>query len=283
MAKLVIGSNKQNGVPAIVKEVEVQPSLGTKTITVNGTYNASNDNYDGYSSVTVNVPTVSEPYLEYEIAQISSTSSVIRPSRTTSRLIPLSGFTTIDSYCFARAYLYNTAISGTATFTDLENIASEYSCYFMFSNSTITGISCPALTRVTGNYAMAYIASNSQVSMFNFPLLQAVGPSALTYAFANCTNLTTGVFPALNSITSSGVFRNTFAGCTNLASLSFPALTSTSFGSYTNQFNNMLSGVTGCTVHFPSNLQSVIGSWSDVTNGFGGTNTTVLFDLPQTE
>ena len=44
----------------------------------------------------------------------------------------------------------------------------------------------------------------------------------------------------------------------------------------------MLQGVSGCTVHFPSNLQSVIGSWSDVTNGFGGTNTTVLFDLPST-
>jgi hypothetical protein len=45
----------------------------------------------------------------------------------------------------------------------------------------------------------------------------------------------------------------------------------------------MLPGVTGCTVHFPSNLQSVIGSWADVTEGFGGTNTTVLFDLPATE
>ena len=26
-------------------------------------------------------------------------------------------------------------------------------------------------------------------------------------------------------------------------------------------------------------IQSTIGSWSDVTNGFGGTNTTVLFDI----
>jgi hypothetical protein len=73
-----------------------------------------------------------------------------------------------------------------------------------------------------------------------------------------------------------------FQGCTKLKTLSFPALTSNSFGSYTNQFNNMLSGVTGCKVHFPSNLQSVIGSWSSVTSGFTGTNTTVLFDLPAT-
>ena len=32
-------------------------TLGTKTITQNGTYNASSDNLDGYSSVTVNTPT----------------------------------------------------------------------------------------------------------------------------------------------------------------------------------------------------------------------------------
>ena len=45
----------------------------------------------------------------------------------------------------------------------------------------------------------------------------------------------------------------------------------------------MLQSVTGCIVHFSSNLQSVIGSWADVTAGFGGTNTTVLFDLTATE
>ena len=32
-------------------------NLETKTITSNGTYNASSDSLDGYSSVTVNVPT----------------------------------------------------------------------------------------------------------------------------------------------------------------------------------------------------------------------------------
>ena len=33
-----------------------QATLGTKSITENGTYNASSDNLDGYSQVTVNVP-----------------------------------------------------------------------------------------------------------------------------------------------------------------------------------------------------------------------------------
>ena len=39
-------------------DVEVPASvLTTKTVTANGTYNASSDNADGYSVVTVNVPT----------------------------------------------------------------------------------------------------------------------------------------------------------------------------------------------------------------------------------
>ena len=70
-----------------------------------------------------------------------------------------------------------------------------------------------------------------------------------------------------------------FNGCTNLTTVSFPALTTSSFGNYTNQFNNMLSGCSGVTVHFPAAIQSTIGNWSSVTSGFGGTNTTVLFDL----
>lgn len=41
----------------------------------------------------------------------------------------------------------------------------------------------------------------------------------------------------------------------------------------------MLLGVTGCTVHSPSNLSSTIGNLDACKKGFSGTNTTVLFDL----
>lgn len=37
------------------------PTLITKTITANGSYNAASDNADGYSSVTVNVPEIAMP------------------------------------------------------------------------------------------------------------------------------------------------------------------------------------------------------------------------------
>lgn len=44
-------------------------TLITKTITENGTYNASSDNADGYSSVTVNVPTPAAVAMNVQVAQ----------------------------------------------------------------------------------------------------------------------------------------------------------------------------------------------------------------------
>lgn len=123
-------------------------------------------------------------------------------------------------------------------------------------------------------------------SNFTFSLpsnaTKLIANSIMRFAFYGCTSLTSVDLSSLTTISGSNAMYFAFRGCTSLTSLSFPALTSTSFGSYTNQFNNMLYGVANCTVHFPSNLQSVIGSWPDVTAGFGGTSTTVLFDLPAT-
>lgn len=84
-------------------------------------------------------------------------------------------------------------------------------------------------------------------------------------------------FSSLTTITGSQAFKEAFLSSGAIQTISFPSLTT--FGNATNYFNNMLSGCSNVTVHFPAALQSVIGSWSDVQNGFGGTNTTVLFDL----
>lgn len=304
MAKLVIGSNKQNGIPAIVKEVGVQPSLGTKNISANGTYNASSDNYDGYSSVTVAVPSVSEPYLELEVMPNGN----LRHSTTTSRLLPLSGFSGINDYVLAGAYYGNANISGDVIFTNLTSINGTHACYAafretrvssfsapmltiisgaqacqtMFQSSWITTASMPELKTISGNSACQNMFSMSRVSSVNLSKLETVSTNGLWSAFYNCDFLSSMTFDALKNIDAVYVFYNAFSN-SGIQSISFPALKSTSFGSHTNQFNNMLTGVTGCTVHFPSNLQSVIGLWSDVQNGFGGTNTTVLFDLPATE
>ena len=336
MAKLVIGSNKQNGIPAIVKEVGVQPSLGTKNITANGTYNASSDNYDGYSSVTVNVPgpsgtkyisdngvydvatfanvnvhvnTVAEPYLELEVMPNGN----LRHSTTTSRLLPLSGFTGINSYVLAGAYYGNTTISGPVVFQDLTNISGTYACaetfygtrvsgfsapsltnvggeracYRMFVSSQITYASMPSLVTVSATWAFYEAFSKSRVSSIDVSSLQTVsGLYAFSRAFYDCDYLTTISFPVLENITGQKAFYWAFASST-ISSLSFPALKSTSFGSYKDQFDGMLTGVTDCMIHFPTNLNPALGSTViSSLNGypdFGGTHTQLSFDLPATE
>jgi hypothetical protein len=129
-----------------------------------------------------------------------------------------------------------------------------------------------------------YVAYGNEVEAVLFPNLEEAN---LRRAFINFTNLKYVSFPKLKSIPTAAALGGsvggggTFTG-TQITELRFPSLNSNSFGSYNNQFRGMLARVNGCTVHFPSNLQSVIGSWTDVTSGFGGTNTIVLFDLPAT-
>lgn len=46
---------KPGQMAAAIAALPSSSTLGTKTVTANGTYQASNDNLDGYSSFTVNI------------------------------------------------------------------------------------------------------------------------------------------------------------------------------------------------------------------------------------
>ena len=173
---------------------------------------------------------------------------------------------------------------------DFSNVkyVNSYGLYSLFSTIeqtegavNITSIDLGSLQSV-GYYGLANLASRcTELQSVNINNVVNIGKQGLSTAFMYCAKLTSINLSNVTNIDEYGMF-GAFINCISLTSLSFPALKSDSFGSYTNQFNSMLQGVTACTVHFPSNLESVIGSWSDVTNGFGGTNTTVLFDLPAT-
>ena len=204
--------------------------------------------------------------------------------------------------------------------SSLTTISGHYALESAFYNCTsLVSLDLSSLTTVSGSYAMrnAFSSCTSLTSVDLSSLTTISNQCALDGAFYGCSNLESIDFSNLTTISSSQVFSSSLAngifnGCTKLQEVRFPklstlnasqalycmctarfssngiknvyfnALNSNSFGSYTNQFNYMLMSVSGCTVHFPSNLQSVIGSWSSVTSGFGGTNTTVLFDLPAT-
>lgn len=220
--------------------------------------------------------------------------------------VDLSSLTTVTgSYAFSQ-FLYGCSKVASINLSNLTTVTGNNAMKDLCSKLPITSIdlsklktvgassmirafnSCTHITGAIDLSSLETVGQNGIHSLFdgctgitsvNLLNLTTVQNYALSGAFRGCNSLTSMTFPSLSSVTGPFCLSQTFKNCTALASISFPALTPESFGSGTYQFNRMLEGVTGCTVHFPAAIQSVIGSWSDVINGFGGTNTTVLFDL----
>ena len=146
----------------------------------------------------------------------------------------------------------NSAFSGCTNITsvdlsNLESIEGYYGTQNMFKG-------CTGLTTID-------LSSLKTIS----------GTSTMMSTFEGCTNLTSVNLSNLQTLDNTP-FDSTFKNCTSLTTLSFPALKTVSSR---NVFASTLSGVTGCTVHFPSNL-------SNYSFNLGGTNTTILYDLPAT-
>lgn len=202
-------------------------------------------------------------------------------SCTTLTSVDLSSLTTISG-----GYALSGAFSSCSSLTsvDLSSLATVSGAqaldYAFGSCSTLTSVDLSSLTTVSGEYALntAFSGCAALTSVDLSSLTTVSGARALSHAFSDCAALTSVDLSSLATVSGSQAFDDAFSGCTSLASLSFPALTASSFGSYTNQFNDMLFGVTGCTVHFPAAIQSIIEGMTGYPN-FGGTNTTVLFDL----
>ena len=167
------------------------------------------------------------------------------------------------------------------TATGLENVTSigDHGLFYAFQNcSSLTATGLENVTSI-GSYGLQNAFQNcSSLTATGLENVTSIGSYGLQYAFYGCSSLTA---TGLENVTSIGRYglQNAFCVCSKLTEISFKKLTKEGLGNYTNQFDNMLIGVTGCTVHFPAVLEDIMSNWSDVTSGFGGTNTTVLFDL----
>ncbi len=128
-----------------------------------------------------------------------------------------------------------------------------------------------------------FFQSSKNITEVRFPKLKTIiGANAFNQCFSGSDKLKTASFSSLYRIYGGATMNICFQSCIHLENVYFSAFNSQYASTNISNMMDMLYGVTGCTVHFPSNLQSVIGSHSYVTAGFGGTNTTVLFDLPET-
>lgn len=164
--------------------------------------------------------------------------------------------------------------------TDLGGYALHYAFY---GCTSLTSANLSSLTAINGRWGLGYAFSGcTNLANVDLSGLTAINAAnGIAYAFTDCTSLSSVNFSSLSTIippTSNAVFGYTFMRCSNL-SISFPAITSSSFGSYTSQFNSMLYNATNITLHFPTSLpQTTISSLNGYPN-FGGTNVTILYDL----
>lgn len=180
------------------------------------------------------------------------------------------------------SYILSDTSPTSVSLNNLETVSGNYAGQYMFGNCATGKITAPKLVSITGSYALQYLCGsygNASLTEADFPVLTTISNErGMAYAFYSCNHLATVDFSSLSTLTGQRVFNYSFAYCYALKNISFPAITATSFGSYTNQFQNMLSGVTGCTLHFKPAAQTAVQGLSGYPN-FGGTNTTVLFDL----
>ena len=161
----------------------------------------------------------------------------------------------------------------------LEYIGSQNGCQYMFTNDTgITSVNLGSLIRIYASGADSMFASCTGITSLDLSSLVDVSNNGCMSMCSYCLNLATVDVSHLCKLGTSNSLNYAFVG-TALTSISFPNLIYSTL-SYNNSFNNMLQGVTGCTVHFPAEWQTTMSTWSSVTSGFGGTSTTVLFDLP---
>lgn len=250
---------------------------------------------------------VQQPYVKYVIdanGNITADSSVP---------INFDGVKSITKdYQFYGLYADDSNVTGAIIFNDLEKVAGKNSLATLFKSTNITGCDfkklvymlevnqpytgpfyyfcawCPNLTYLYANeltdiaqHTCQYICYGcSSLATVSMNSLLRIHQGGLSYGFYNCTSLTSAPVGKLVRVDYNGLqyaFKSTA-----ITSLSFNnlAYTTNTSGTKNGSFDNMLSGCSNVTVHFPADWETTMQGWSDVTNGFGGTNTTVLFDLP---
>ena len=230
-------------------------TLTTKTITANGTYAASSDNADGYSSVTVNVSGGSFTGINREVVN-----GVYRA--------PITSFT----------------FSLPSNATDV----GERAMYYAFNGCTgLTSVDLSSLTTVIGGSAMtsAFNGCTGLTSVDLSSLTTVNGGSAMYYAFNGCTGLTSVDLSSLTTVNGGSVMTSAFNGCTGLTSVDLSSLTTISGNSV---MSSAFSGCTGLTSVLFTNLETIgtntsSANYGHFSNCFNNCNNLTSITFPKLE
>ena len=286
MAKLVIGTNKQTVVPAVVRDmspahyiektVDANGKLvnSTNIINLNGVTDVGNSAL-AYSYAGVSFPVNTNIYLK-SLTALSGQYACMNMFSVCTGLtsVDLSSLTTISGNYACQNMFQSCHSLISADLSSLTTISGSYACYAMFGGTRLTSVDLSSLTTISG--------SNACQNMFQY-----------------CSNLISVKFNALNTITVqiASNYSQVFVNCTNLESVEFGGLTASTFASQKNQIAYLFNSSTGsqapngCTIHFPSNFDpSDPNHTFDVSTltgypTFGGDANYIhlAFDLPATE
>lgn len=246
---------------------------GTITITSNGITDVTN-----YANADVQVPTTAPArYVAYEI----DGSGHLKPSQTTP-IMDFTGVKVLEPYALPYVYEGSSSVPQNLDLSSIETI-NVYSLYRTFAGTQVQTVDLSGLKTLPGGsqneLSYCFYNCHSLTSVDLSGLEETGGTSSTQGHFNNTftgTAITTLTFTSLHTIGQYS-FPQMINGLTGVV-IYFPAVTT--FG-HNRSLQNMCGGATNTTVHFPSNVQSAVEALNGYPS-FGGTNTTLLFDLPAT-
>lgn len=218
----LIASNIKDGVSigGVTGSYTASPTLTTKTITANGTYNASSDSADGYSSVTVNVSGGGGGGLSAD-SILDGSVTTVESYVTKVKYYALANCTSLTSVSFPNATICDIGVCRGATaltsasFPNITTIGQ----YAFAGCTSLTNLTFTNATEV-GSYAFNGCSAFQSISLSN---ITTIGNNA----FENCTSLRSVTLPALKTI---GDYA--FSGCNNSNFTSFSMPEVTTIGQY---------------------------------------------------
>ena len=228
MAKLVIGTNKQTVVPAVVRDNSPEIYRVFRV-------------FRGKIENSISTPFIPLPSTATDIGDYY--------------------------YVYAYNNTPASVLSGAIDLSSLTKLSGTFSCYGMFKNCTgITSVDLSGLTTVSASNACQSMFYNctgiTSVDLSGLTTISGAN-NPLREMFSGCTGITSVDLSGLTTVSGSNACYSMFGGCTSLATVYIGGRTAIDFGGKTNVFASMFVGCTqNIDVYAPAANQTQIEAMS---------------------